>query len=469
MFPRGMLQEYASTLSLIARLIDISCVVIGAVLAYIWRFGNSNFPQHYEIAVLISALFTLIVFSTSGIYSSWRGKRWLHQARIVTMVWLSVVIILILIAFLTKTSSLFSRQWMAMWTLMAWGCLLTFRLGFYKILQFMRRRGWNHKRIIIVGTGELARSVARNLIEASWTGLDIVAFYDDDVCAVTREIDGIAVKCGVNNLHNIVLKYNINEVWMALPLKEEQRMKDIITSLRHSTVNIRFVPGIFGFRLFNHSITEVAGLPIIDLNASPIIGVNRFIKEFEDKVLALMILVLISPVLLLIAVGVKRSSPGPVLFKQMRHGWDGKPVRIYKFRTMVVHKEFDGIVTQASKGDQRITKFGAFLRRTSLDELPQFFNVLQGRMSIVGPRPHAIEHNNQYKEQIDAYMLRHKVKPGITGWAQVHGWRGETDTLEKMKRRVEYDLYYIENWSLWLDIKIIFLSMFTGFVHKNAY
>jgi len=469
MFPQGLLQEYANSLSIVTRLLDIFCVVAGAVLAYAWRFGNIDFPPYYEIAVLIGALLTLIVFSISGIYTSWRGKRWLHQARIVAMVWLTVVIIMILIAFLTKTSEIFSRQWMAAWTFMAWGCLLTFRLGFYKLLQAMRARGWNHKRIIIVGTGELARSVAKNIRESSWTGLDIVAFFDDDACAVTREIDGIDVKCGVSDLHRIVARNSINEVWLALPLKEEDRMKEILQNLRHSTVNIRFVPGIFGFRLFNHSITEVAGLPVIDLNTSPMVGVNRFIKELEDRVLALIILVVISPLLLLISLAVKLSSKGPVLFKQMRHGWDGKPIKVYKFRTMVVHEEHNGYVTQACKGDMRITPLGAFLRKTSLDELPQFFNVLQGRMSIVGPRPHAIAHNDQYKDQIEAYMMRHKVKPGITGWAQINGWRGETDTLDKMKRRIEFDLYYIENWTLWLDLKIIFLSMFSGFVHRNAY
>jgi putative colanic acid biosynthesis UDP-glucose lipid carrier transferase len=469
MFPRGLLQEYASTLSLIARFIDIFCVLAAGALAYYWRFGNFNFPSHYEVAFLISALLTLIVFSTSGIYTSWRGKRWLHQARIVTMVWISVAIIMILISFLTKTSTVYSRIWMGTWVLTAWGFLLGFRLVFYKTLQYMRKKGWNHKRIIIVGTGDLARNVAKKIRESSWIGLDIVAFYDDDACAVTREIDGIDVKCGVNNLQSIVTNNRINEVWLALPLKEEERMKQILEDLRQSTVTIRFVPGIFGFRLFNHSLTEVAGLPIIDLNASPIVGVNRFIKELEDKVLSLLILIIISPIVLLIAIGVKLSSPGPVIFKQNRHGWDGRPIKVYKFRTMEVHEECEGQVTQACKYDVRVTKFGAFLRRTSLDELPQFFNVLQGRMSIVGPRPHAIEHSNQYKDQIDAYMLRHKVKPGITGWAQVNGWRGQTDTLEKMKKRVEYDLYYIENWTVWLDLKIIFMSLFTGFVHKNAY
>ena len=198
-------------------------------------------------------------------------------------------------------------------------------------------------------------------------------------------------------------------------------------------------------------------------------GVNRFIKAAEDRILATLILVAISPLMLFIALGVKLSSPGPVLFKQKRHGWDGKPIKVYKFRTMRVHEEEEGKITQARRSDPRVTPFGAFLRRTSLDELPQFFNVLQGRMSIVGPRPHAVEHNEFYKEQVEAYMQRHRVKPGITGWAQINGWRGETDTLEKMRKRVEYDLYYIENWSLWFDLKIIFLTLFKGFVNKNAY
>ncbi len=246
-------------------------------------------------------------------------------------------------------------------------------------------------------------------------------------------------------------------------------MKKVWGDLSTSTADIRFVPDIFGFSLMNHSMTEVAGIPVINLSASPMEGWNRVIKEIEDRLLALLILIAISPIMLAIAIGVKLSSPGPCLFRQLRHGWDGRSIEVWKFRTMTLHSEERGSVTQATRIDNRVTKFGAFLRRTSLDELPQFMNVLQGRMSIVGPRPHAIEHNEQYKEVIDKYMLRHKVKPGITGWAQINGHRGETDTVEKMEKRVEYDLYYIENWSLWFDLKIIFLTFFKGFVHKNAY
>ncbi|WP_455207217.1 undecaprenyl-phosphate glucose phosphotransferase [Kaarinaea lacus] len=465
MFPRGLLQEYAVTLSLISRLIDVMCVIGGAVFAYFWRFEDLRFPHQYEIAVLIGSLLTLIIFSTSGIYTSWRGKRFLHQARIVTLVWVSVVVILVILAFLTKSSELYSRQWMAMWTLMAWGALIFFRFGFYKLLEAMRARGWNHKRIIIVGTGELARNVAKNIRSSSWTGLDVVAFYDDNACALTREIDGIDVKCGENELDNIVAHNRINEVWLALPLKEEDRMKNILHDLRHSTATIRFVPGIFEFRLLNHAITEVAGLPVIDLNASPLVGVNRFIKEFEDKLLSLLILLLISPFLLFIAIGIKLSSPGPIFFRQERISWNGKPFIMYKFRSMPVGVEKTSGPVWAKPEEQRATGLGAFLRKTSLDELPQFWNVLKGDMSIVGPRPERPFFVKKFKEEVPDYMKKHLVKAGITGWAQINGWRGDTD----INKRIEFDLFYVENWSLWFDIKIIILTLFKGFVHKHAY
>ena len=236
-----------------------------------------------------------------------------------------------------------------------------------------------------------------------------------------------------------------------------------------STANIRLVPDLFALKLINHGISEVVGIPMLDLSVSPITGDVRLVKALQDRVLGALILLLISPVMLAIALAIKFTSPGPVLYRQCRHGWNGEEIWVYKFRSMVVHAEQNGQVTQAQKSDARITPLGAFLRRTSLDELPQFINVLQGRMSIVGPRPHAVVHNEHYKELVPHYMLRHKVKPGITGWAQINGFRGETDTLDKMEKRVEYDLHYIENLSLALDLKIIVATVFKGFVHKNAY
>jgi putative colanic acid biosynthesis UDP-glucose lipid carrier transferase len=323
--------------------------------------------------------------------------------------------------------------------------------------------------VAVVGAGSLGQSVVQHLHDSPWTGFLLAGFYDDNPALHGRVIEGERVEGSPDDLIALAKAGNVDEVWLTLPLRAEERVKEIMTRLRNTTVNVRFVPNIFGFSLLNHSMGEVAGVPVLNLNTSPMLGVNRWVKAFEDRILAALILILTSPLMLVIALAVKLSSPGPVLFRQRRHGWDGKPIKIYKFRTMVVHTEPEGCVVQCQRYDMRLTPVGAFLRRTSLDELPQFINVLQGRMSIVGPRPHAVEHNEQYKELIDDYMQRHKVKPGITGWAQVNGWRGETDTLDKMKKRVEYDLQYISNWSLWLDLKIIFLTLVKGFIHKNAY
>ncbi|HIG8681784.1 TPA: undecaprenyl-phosphate glucose phosphotransferase, partial [Klebsiella pneumoniae] len=227
------------------------------------------------------------------------------------------------------------------------------------------------------------------------------------------------------------------------------------------------IPDVFTFNILQSRTEEVNGIPVVPIFETPLNGINMVLKRLEDIILSVVILTLISPILIIISLCVKLTSPGPIIFKQTRYGMDGKPIKVWKFRTMVVMENDN--VTQATKNDVRVTKVGRFLRRTSLDELPQFFNVLFGGMSIVGPRPHAVIHNEQYRSLIEGYMLRHKVKPGITGWAQINGWRGETDTLEKMEKRVEYDLEYIREWSIWLDIRIIFLTIFKGFIGKAAY
>jgi Undecaprenyl-phosphate glucose phosphotransferase len=252
-------------------------------------------------------------------------------------------------------------------------------------------------------------------------------------------------------------------------LSDEKGLRTALDQLRHSVANIRLVPDLFSIRLINHGISQAFGMTMLDLSTSPVTGWVWLAKGLEDRLLSFAILVLISPLMLIIALAVKLTSPGAVLFKQKRHGWNGSVINVYKFRTMYVQDEDETQVTQATRDDPRITPLGRILRRTSLDELPQFINVLQGRMSIVGPRPHAVAHNEHYKELVPRYMLRHKVKPGITGWAQVHGFRGETDTLEKMEKRVEYDLHYIEHMSLWLDLQIIIMTLYKGFWSRNAY
>jgi Undecaprenyl-phosphate glucose phosphotransferase len=260
-----------------------------------------------------------------------------------------------------------------------------------------------------------------------------------------------------------------DQLWIALPMRAEDSIRRLVNAVGDAPTTIRLIPDLFGHQLLNQHATELAGIPVITLRSSRITGYARIAKAAEDRLLAALILLLISPLMLLLALGVKLSSPGPVLFRQKRHGLGGREVEVWKFRSMRLHREDDGIVTQATRHDPRVTPFGRFLRACSLDELPQFFNVLQGSMSIVGPRPHAVEHNQYYTTLVQHYMRRHHVKPGITGWAQVNGARGQTDTVEKMAMRVEYDLYYIRNWSIALDLRIIALTAIRGFFNKNAY
>ena len=455
--------------SLVMRTGDVLMVLFAALLTYFWRFDSWEMSMNYQMATLIALLLVPLAFSSAGIYQSWRGGLLISEMRRVTLALIGVILILILLGFVTKTSSDYSRLWLGGWALLSWMLLMAYHVFLRFALRWIRQKGFNTRSIAVIGAGELGREVVRRINEASWTGLKVVGLYDDNRGLHHQVLDGVRVRGEINSLLKLMTRRKIDEVWVALPLRAEARVKEILFELRHHTVTIRFVPDIFGFRLLRHSVSSVAGIPVMNLNSTPMVGVNRVIKGASDRLLSLVILILISPVMFVIAIAVKLSSSGPVLFRQRRHGWDGKPIKVYKFRTMAVHQENKGTVTQASRNDPRITSIGAFLRRTSLDELPQFFNVLQGRMSIVGPRPHAMEHTEQYKDMVDAYMQRHKVKPGITGWAQINGWRGETDTLDKMKKRVEYDLYYIENWSIWFDIKIIALTILRGFTDKSAY
>lgn len=446
---------------------DWSGIVLAAWAAHSLYLGNWGLPAAYSVVIGIVVLLAALLFPRFNLYQAWRGASIFDEVRAVTLAWALVLFLLFAFAFTTKMGVQFSRGWIGVWSLLGWGTLVSGRVFLRVALRWLRSHGFNQRRIVIVGAEGLGEEVARRLLASPWIGLQVAGFFN--ASPATHAEPGVPILGGLPDVVGYVEEERIDQVWIALPLKEQDKVESLLHELRHSVVDIRFIPDIFGFRLLNHSVTEVAGFPVMNLSITPMVGVNRLVKALEDRVLASLILLLISPLLLLIALGVKFSSPGPVLFQQKRLGWDGQPFMVYKFRSMVIHQEGGGQLTQASKGDARITPFGAFLRRTSLDELPQFFNVLQGTMSIVGPRPHAIEHNEQYKELVDDYMLRHKVKPGITGWAQINGWRGETDTLEKMRKRVEYDLYYIENWSLWFDLRIILLTVFKGFINKNAY
>jgi len=470
-FGKSIFKSYSGFINVFSRVLDPLVVVIAAIVSYGIRFPEDapQLPESYYSLVLFAVFSVILIFPMFNLYASWRGQSLTKQARAIIMAWVTVVLLMIIILFGLKVSSDYSRLWLGWWMVLGLLFLLGFRMCIYAFLQYQRLQGRNFRCVVIVGAGDLGKKIISQVDASPWTGYKINALFDDDTSLNGSLISGYNILGGVSELEPYIQNNHVDEVWIALPLRAEVRVKELLYGLRHHTVNIKLIPDIFGFTLLNHSVTEIAGLAAVNLSETPMGGGNQLIKAVEDRVLALFIFVLISPLLILISLVIRFTSSGPILFKQKRHGWDGKIINVYKFRTMRVHSEDTDQLIQATKDDQRITAVGAFLRRTSLDELPQFYNVLQGRMSIVGPRPHAIYHNHLYKDQVSKYMLRHMVKPGITGWAQVNGLRGETDTLEKMKKRVEYDLYYIENWSLWFDIKIIFLTIFKGFIHKNAY
>ncbi len=469
MLPKGLLKENAGFLSLLVRIVDMLTVFAAGVTAYVIKFQTYALAPSYLTATLLGFFLTPLVFSFFNIYASIRGKGYFNHLINLLQAIATLSLLLAGCAFLTKSGETYSRVWFALWMGCSFGLVVLVRCALLFSLHFMRKRGWNERRVVIVGAGVLGVRFAKTVQEAMWTGFKVVAFLDDHAAEKPQKIGQIPVLQTPHDLAEYLKRETIDEIWIALPLRAEARVKQILFELRHHTFTTRYVLDIFQLDLLNHSITDVAGFPVLNIRTTPMSGANRLVKAFEDRLLGFLILLFISPIFLLIALGVKLTSHGPIFFRQQRLGWDGRIINVYKFRTMYVHQEQDGRITQATQHDARITPFGKWLRKTSLDELPQFINVLQGRMSIVGPRPHALAHNELYKDSVQAYMQRHNVKPGITGWAQVNGWRGETDTLNKMQKRVELDLYYINNWSLGFDLRIIFLTLLRGFVNRNAY
>jgi putative colanic acid biosynthesis UDP-glucose lipid carrier transferase len=340
-----------------------------------------------------------------------------------------------------------------------------------------RHRQARTRSVVVVGAGALAARLSQALQARPDLGSHFLGYFDDRTAERNAGPDaghdptagGHAGRLGsLSEAAAYIRRHGVSEVHITLPLGAQTRMRALVEQLQNTTATIYIVPDVSGVSVIQGRLQDIDGIPMVGICDTPFTGTDQLVKRVSDLVLASLILALILPVLLAVAAGVKLSSPGPVLFKQRRNGLNGQEILVYKFRSMRV-MENGAVVRQATRGDPRLTRFGAFIRRTSLDELPQFFNVLQGRMSIVGPRPHAVAHNEHYSDVVRAYMARHKVKPGITGWAQIHGHRGETDTLEKMQARVEYDLEYLRHWSLALDLKIILRTVRVVFKDDAAY
>ena len=434
--------------------VDIVIMLITGYVSYFLRFGELTLPLFYHLFIFSASLMTGLTFIVGNAYPHAGSKFRQILLYFFSRVILAFSIFMLLVVFL-KVTELYSRLWLGSWISLAFIVLFLSHAGYYQLIAALQARGKMLSKVLIIYSTQQGCEALKKMESAGY-----------QVC---QEVDLQSAVSPCQGVADLVERFGLSEVWISMPFSDCSRIDEIAYELRHTLVNIRFIPQLDDVKLLKHRISYLGSQYTIDLSYTPLDGFNRSVKRFEDLILATLISILVIPVCLLIAIAIRLTSTGPVLFKQRRHGMDGEKITVYKFRSMEVHSEAGGELAQAEAGDPRVSPLGRFLRRSSLDELPQFFNVLQGRMSIVGPRPHALIHNEYYKDLVQSYMWRHKVKPGITGWAQINGYRGRTDTLEKMSQRVEHDLWYIDNWSLYLDLKIILISCYKGFFHKNAY
>ncbi|MGZ5884517.1 MAG: undecaprenyl-phosphate glucose phosphotransferase [Burkholderiaceae bacterium] len=450
---------------IIRRIVDPMLVV--GVLLMVTLITHHNFDGEYMMLAIIAFFIASQVFDDRVLFHSCaRGERWNDFSSIMAS-WGVVIGFVLFITFAAKISVQFSRIVLVSWFLVTPLVLyLAHRIA--RVWVRHKRLQGDLRKAIVVGASEHALRLAQRIHQDGCLMIGVDGFFED------RTVERVPTEAAPKLLGNLeavadyVKTHGVDIVYITLPLSRLPRMQALMEALHDTTVSIYMVPDVFLYDLIQARVESIGGVPVIGLRETPFDNIHSFQKRMLDIALSLVILPLISPILLAVAIGVKVTSPGPVLFKQRRYGLGGDEIYVYKFRSMTV-REDGNTVTQATRNDARITKLGAILRRTSLDELPQFINVLQGRMSIVGPRPHAVAHNEMYRKLISGYMIRHKVKPGITGWAQVNGLRGETDAIEKMQQRVQYDIAYLRDWSLSFDLRIIMRTFSVLVRGDNAY
>jgi len=417
----------------------------------------------------ISAVLVFFVFRDFGICQAWREGGLGKQARAVLLAWAGTLALLGGIAAVTETLRHLPGEVLVTWAVFSPIVIL---LG-HAAIRWLRNRVTRgtivRRTAAIVGANHLGERLAQAIEADRQLNVEVIGFFDDRNRARLRAMNsGTRLLGTASDVVECARVQKIDLVFLALPLAQQQRIIDLVTALRNTTASVYFVPDLAHFDPIQGRLEDIQGIPVISVCDTPLRGANNLFKSLTDWILALIIVVITAPLMLAIAVAIKLSSPGPVFFKQRRYGLDGRPFTVLKFRTMTVCE--DGChIRQANRDDDRVTPVGRLLRRNSLDELPQLFNVLKGQMSLVGPRPHAVAHNEMYRKLIAGYMVRHKVKPGMTGWAQVHGFRGETDTVEKMQRRIEYDIEYLKRWSPAMDLKILFMTLLRVCCDKNAY
>ena len=446
---RGLLRPYSSEFSLLIRLGD--AIIIWLSLHAILKLFHIQVNSFYQYAAFLAIIFYFLTAEASSIFRSSRLENYGDIVGKIAFAWVVTSLLLIFTGFITKTSIEFSRLAIIAWLLVTPSLLMLERIIIFLVLRRLRTHIVNTRTYVILGTSENTKGLPKKIQDLAWTGLTHCGTYQH-----------------LNQLMDDLNTKSIDYVFIAYSGLEQEKIVNAIQALNNSTASVYLIPDLLLSDLLGSRWIMLGNTPLVIINDHPFYGGWWALKKIEDLVLGFLILVLISPLMLIIGIAIKLSTPGPVFFKQRRHGLNGEVINVLKFRTMTTLEDGDAVV-QVTQDDERVTNLGKFLRRYSLDELPQFFNVLKGDMSIVGPRPHALAHNEYYRKLINGYMQRHIVKPGITGWAQVNGLRGETDTIDKMKARVEFDMYYINHWSLGLDLKIILLTIISGFSGKTAY
>jgi putative colanic acid biosysnthesis UDP-glucose lipid carrier transferase len=468
--PIRHIHQHWSATSVLFRITDGACIAGGLAVASLQAQARWTAAEHYMLAGLLAVVLFYFIAELSGLYRSWRGVSTNREIFLLLFVWCITVFIMLGLGFLTKHTQEYSRRALFMWTtlspLLIIGCRLCVRL----LQRILRTLGYNSRSFAVVGVNELGFQLARNIERLPEMGLSLVGFYDDRTDDRTPEVPE-EVGHRIGNLDDLLEQARdgkVDIIYITFPMRAEDRIRGVLSRLSDTTASVYVVPDFFVFQLLHSRWSDILGLPVVSVFETPFYGIDGMAKRICDLLLGGLLLLISSIPMAIIALWIKFTSPGPVFFRQRRYGLDGREIRVWKFRTMTVCEDGSQAV-QAVKNDTRVTEVGAILRRTSLDELPQLLNVIEGGMSLVGPRPHPNALNEQFRQKVEGYMLRHKVKPGMTGLAQVSGWRGETDTPEKMEKRIECDLQYISQWSLWFDIKILFRTVWVVIAGKNAY
>jgi putative colanic acid biosysnthesis UDP-glucose lipid carrier transferase len=439
-------------------------IAAGLLLYMLCWLSNIPFTSHY-VSLTLLAMMLVALFVRDRLPDSKQIRLFSSYIGSIVTGWLITVGILLVIGYATKTSAIYSRLMLFSWFLLTPIAILIAQWALQEILAHLVDGNSVRRKVLIAGVNPISKQLATNIATDQRLGMDLVGYFEDRSAERFGDLPHGQLLGKLADVPNYVKQNNIDAVYVAIPIGHLQSAREILDQLQDTTASVYFVPDILVFDLIQSRIDDIRGVPVLALLETPFYGVNGALKQAFDLIFSITALILLSPVMLLIALGVRLSSQGPCLFKQRRYGLAGNEIVVYKFRTMTVLEDYDDNIAQATQDDARITRFGAWLRAHSLDELPQFLNVLQGTMSVVGPRPHAVAHNEIYRKLIKGYMLRHKVLPGITGWAQVNGCRGETPDVAQMENRIQLDLEYLRKWSIAMDIKIILRTL--GLVIKD--